>query len=81
MTGYPVILERDTNGTFRVEVVDIPEANAVGEDEADALRNAVEAIETALEMYAEQRRPIPPPSTPKNGQATVHRPPATRVAG
>lgn len=74
MNGYPVILTRDTNGTFLVDVVDIPEAHAVGEDEAEALHNAIDAIETALEMYAEQRRPIPLPSPPKAGQLTVSRP-------
>ena len=32
MLRYPVTLERDTNGTLRVEFPDVPEANTFGED-------------------------------------------------
>ena len=74
MVTYPVELTLDTNGSFLVDVVDIPEAHAVGEDEAEALRNAVEAIETALDMYAEQLRALPSPSPPRPGQLTVSLP-------
>lgn len=71
MVAYPVKLTRDTNGTFLVDVIDIPEAHAVGEDEADALRNAVDALETALDMYVEQQKPWPTPSPAKPGQHMV----------
>ncbi|HEY0062979.1 MAG TPA: type II toxin-antitoxin system HicB family antitoxin, partial [Telluria sp.] len=62
MLNYPVTLTKDSNGTFLVEVVDLPEANSVGDDEDEALLNAVEAIETALEIYFDERRPVPTPS-------------------
>jgi len=71
MLNYPVTLTPDTNGTFLVGFPDFPEANSVGDDVDGALRNAVEALEVALEIYFDERRPIPVPSTPAEGQHTV----------
>jgi antitoxin HicB len=71
MLVYPVNLNRDTNGSVLVSVPDLPEANSVGDDEDEALLNAVDAIETALEIYFDERRPVPMPSKAKNGQPTV----------
>ena len=62
MLRYPVTLERDTNGTMRVEFPDVPEANTFGEDADEALIEAVDALESALSMYIEDRRDIPKPS-------------------
>jgi antitoxin HicB len=59
---YPVILKRDTNNTVRVEFPDVPEANTFGEDEGEAVMYAVDALETALSMYVDDRRDIPRPS-------------------
>ena len=61
MLRYPVALERDTNGTMRVEFPDVPEANTFGEDAEEALIEAVDALEGALSMYIEDRRDIPKP--------------------
>lgn len=71
MLNYPVTLTPDTNGSYLVGFPDFPEANSVGDDEADALRNAVDALETALDIYFEQRRPVPLPSEPAEGQRVV----------
>lgn len=71
MLNYPVTLTKDSNGTYLVEVTDLPEANSVGDDEDEALLNTVEAIETALEIYFDERRPVPVPSKPRRGQSTV----------
>lgn len=71
MLAYPVVLTKDTNGSLLVEVPDLPEANSVGEDEDEALLNAVHAIETALEIYFDERRPIPRPSKARKGQPVV----------
>ena len=71
MLIFPVQLIKDTNGSFRVEVPDLPEANSVGDDEQEALLNAVDAINTALEIYFEERRPVPMPSKARKGQLTV----------
>jgi antitoxin HicB len=71
MLNYPVTLQRDTNNSILVGFPDLPEANSVGDDEAQARSNAADALLTALEIYFDERRPVPLPSTPKKGQATV----------
>ena len=72
MLRYPVTLNRDTNGTIRVEFPDVPEANTFGEDAGEALMQAVDALESALSMYVEDRRDIPKPSPVKaRGKAVI----------
>ncbi|PWF54745.1 type II toxin-antitoxin system HicB family antitoxin [Massilia glaciei] len=74
MLSYPITLTPDSNGTFLVGFPDFPEANSVGDDEQEALINAVDALETALEIYFDERRPIPAPSKPMPGQHVVSLP-------
>lgn len=69
--NYPVTLTPDTNGTYLVGFPDFPEANSVGDDVADALTNAVEALTVALDIYFDARRPVPLPSEPAAGQHVV----------
>ncbi|MFE0839470.1 type II toxin-antitoxin system HicB family antitoxin [Achromobacter insolitus] len=71
MLTYPYILTRDTNDTWLVQFPDIPEALTVGQDVDEAALNAEEALEAALEIYLEARRPIPMPSKPATGQRGV----------
>jgi antitoxin HicB len=71
MLNYPVTLMPDSNGTLLVGFPDFPEANTVGDNEDDALANAVEALEVAVDIYFEQRRPVPEPSQPDPDQHTV----------
>lgn len=59
---YPVILERDTNGTILVSFADFPEAHTFGDDEADALRHAEDALATVVDAYIKDKRDIPLPS-------------------
>jgi antitoxin HicB len=59
---YPVEFERDTNGTILVSFPDFPEAHTFGEDSEDALLRAVDALETVIQGYMADRRPIPSPS-------------------
>ena len=67
---YPVNLRR--SGKFIVvSFPDIPEAHTQGVNRAEALRMAREALETALEFYFEDNRPVPPPSVAIKGQAVV----------
>ncbi len=73
---YPVRLKAEEEGGYVVIFPDIPEAITQGEDIEDALHHAVDAIETALEFYFEDRRPIPAPSKPKRGQRLVELPPS-----
>ena len=59
---YPIALERDDNDTILVSFHDFPEAHTFGEDEADALMRAPEALATAIDAYIKDRRDIPLPS-------------------
>ncbi len=63
---YPVKLKRDTNGTILVGFPDFPEAHTFGEDNQDALLRAVDALETVIQAYMADRRPIPSPSPGPN---------------
>ena len=53
---YPVTLERDDNGTILVSFPDFPEAHTFGEDEADALVRAKDALATAIDAYISTRK-------------------------
>ena len=59
---YAVTLLPDDNGTVLVAVPDLPEVHTFGEDRADALSRAVDAIETALMGRIAAHEDIPPPS-------------------
>ena len=50
---------------------DLPEAVTFGADEAEALLQAVDALETALSFYVDARQHLPAPSKAKRGQRTV----------
>lgn len=59
---YPVILERDDNDTILVNFPDFPEAHSFGDDVAEALKRAPDALATAIDAYIKDRREIPLPS-------------------
>jgi antitoxin HicB len=59
MLRYRVKLSKDTNGTILVDVPAIPEVHTFGEDRQEALVRAVDAIESAIGGYIEDRREIP----------------------
>ena len=69
---YTVNLKADGK-SFVVTFPDVPEAIAQGEGKRDALRHAVDALETAL-SYVDDERPIPKPSRPRRGQSVVESP-------
>ena len=71
MLLYPMTLVPDTNGTFLVQFPDIPEANAVADDETEAFVNGLEALEAAIEIYFDEKRVVPPPSKVKRGQLSI----------
>jgi antitoxin HicB len=58
---------------------DVPEAITFGADTDEALMYAVDALESALSFYVDDRKPLPVPSKPKRGQKTV-RPSALECA-
>ncbi|UUZ49354.1 type II toxin-antitoxin system HicB family antitoxin [Massilia sp. B-10] len=68
---YPVQLHPDTNGTFLVSFPDFPEANAVGDNETDAMREATDALLSALTLYFDIRKPVPMPSARRRGEPAV----------
>lgn len=50
---------------------DIPEAASVGDDEDEALLNALDALESAIEIYFDEKREMPAPSKAHKRQLTV----------
>lgn len=70
MLAYPVVLTPDDNKTFMVTFPDIPEAITYGDSETEALVWALDALETMLESYMDDRQRIPYPS-PADGRPVV----------
>jgi antitoxin HicB len=62
MFEYPVLLTPAEEGGFVVTFPDVPEAITQGEDDLDARLHARDALETALMIYMDERRPLPAPS-------------------
>lgn len=69
MFDYPVMLTPD-DGAFLVTFPDVPEAITCGATEAEALAMAVDALESALSFYVDDRKPLPVPSV-RSDLATV----------
>jgi antitoxin HicB len=69
MFSYPVNLEADDDGTILAWFPDLTGAT-FGEDEAEALANAVDLLETVMIGFITDRQAIPPPSAAK-GRKTV----------
>ncbi|WP_051673170.1 type II toxin-antitoxin system HicB family antitoxin [Pseudomonas chlororaphis] len=61
MYQYPIKQHAEPDGV-RLSCPDIPEMNAVGETQAQALVRAVNGMKSALALYVLQRREIPPAS-------------------
>ena len=70
MYAYPVELSEDDNGTILVTFPDVPGAVTFGEDRADALARAADALETMLAALVLDRADIPTPS-PLDGRPSV----------
>lgn len=69
---YVVIIEHDETGAVLVTCPEVPEFASVGDDQDEALLNAVDGLETALEIYIQDRRAWPAPARKaKKGEATV----------
>jgi antitoxin HicB len=62
MTGYPIELTADDNGTFLVSSRAFPEMATYGEDVGAALRVAALAIEEAIAARIADGREVPAPS-------------------
>lgn len=77
MYDYPVTLHTDENPGIAITCRDIPEVNSFGDTVEEALREAVDGIETALSMYVDHRLAIPQASAPEPGERVVHLPAVT----
>ncbi len=75
MRGYPVKIRKEGKYLF-VSFPDIPEAFTQGRNRAEALKAARDVLETAMDIYFEEHRPVPVPSKPHRGQAVVELPPS-----
>ena len=56
---YPAVFTAETGGAISVAFPDVPECITCGEDEADALFSAQEALELCLLTREEDGEPIP----------------------
>ena len=68
---YTVVLRPEPDGGFTVRVPALPEIVTYGEDEADALAMAKEAIELAIEHRASRGEEIPDPQSVPIRKVTV----------
>lgn len=73
--AYPCVLTREEDGGFSIGFPDIPEALTCGNDRADALTMAEDALAAALGAYVKRKEDIPVPSPVAADQALVAVPP------
>lgn len=69
--SYPCILHPEEGGGFWVSFPDVPGALTSGEDRAEALEMAEDALGVALAGYVHERWDIPIPSAAAKGQVLV----------
>ncbi len=77
MYDYAIRFESDDSPGLSVFCRDLPELNSYGDNEEHAMSEAVDAIESTLSIYVDQRRPIPEASAPQPGERVVHLPAVT----
>ena len=78
MMRYPVSLARQ-GSKILVSFRDFPNVHTYGADQEDALKRAVDALETYLMSILEDREPVPAPRRPKRGQRCVTLPALTEA--
>jgi antitoxin HicB len=61
MLTYALRLATNYNGMVMATFPDVPEAMALGRDHEEALDQAKDALEAALERYAAEGRDLPEP--------------------
>lgn len=73
---YPARFEPAEEGGYIVAFRDIPEAITQGDDRAEAVSEARDALITAIEFYFEDKRAIPYPSALGEGEEFIEIPPS-----
>lgn len=77
MYDYAIRFEEDTTPGLAVFCRDLPELNSYGDDLEHAKREAVDAIETTLSIYVDQRRAIPQATPPEDDEQVISLPAVT----
>lgn len=78
MYDYAIRFEEDgTAPGVAVFCRDLPELNSFGDDRKHAINEAVDAIESALSIYVDQRRFIPIATPAEDGEVSIHLPAVT----
>ena len=73
MYDYAIRFEQDDSAPgVAVFCRDLPELNSYGDDKAHAISEAVDAIESTLSLYVDQRREIPAASQAQPGERVIH---------
>lgn len=70
---YPAKFIPEDDG-FNVSFRDIPEALTCGDDYADAVAMAKDALLTSMDFYFEDHRKVPLPSPPQEGEVLIELP-------
>jgi len=68
---YDAHFEPDPEGGFLVIFPDVPEAITAGRDEAEARRNAGEALGLALRGIVAAGSPLPAPAAPRHDHVRI----------
>ena len=74
--AFPCELTLEEDGGFSVSFPDVPEALTCGDDRAEALAMAEDALAVALGAYVRAREDIPVPGPLLPGQVMIAVPPA-----
>jgi antitoxin HicB len=74
MYDYAIRFEEDNEPGVAVFCRDLPQLNSYGDNRDHAISEALDAIETTLSIYVDERRAIPAASAPLAGEHVVHLP-------
>jgi antitoxin HicB len=77
MYDYAIRFEEDSAPGLAMFCRDLPELNSYGDDRESTINEALDAIETTLSIYVDQRRVIPVASAPEAGEHVVRLPAVT----
>lgn len=77
MYNFAIRFEQDSAPGLAVFCRDLPLLNSYGDDKKHAIGEAVDAIETTLSIYVDQREAIPQASPAQPGEEVVHLPAVT----
>lgn len=77
MYDYAIRFEKDTAPGLAVYCRDLPLLNSYGDDQQHAISEAVDAIETTLSIYVDERRVIPTATPAEEGEVAIRLPAVT----